>query len=93
MAVHKTMPPLAFEDACDLVRFRSDSIEITESDKRMLYTFYKVATVGSQPNVPRPNGLSPKAAYWDAWNTHGSKISPEMAKTLYVNLVTKKASE
>ena len=88
-----SMSSLSFEDACEMVRGRPDSIKATESDKRILYTFYKVATVGSQPNVPRPSSLSPKAAYWDAWNTHGAKISPETAKALYVDLVLKKASE
>ena len=76
-----------------MVRKRSKSMKVTESDKRMMYMFYKVATVGSHPNVPRPNSLSPKASYWDTWNTHGGKITPEDARILYVDLVSKKASE
>ena len=83
----------SFEEACELVRKRPDALTVTQSDKRMMYTYYKVATVGSQPNVPRPHDLSPKAAFWDAWNTHGTKLTPETAKALYVAMVAKKASE
>ena len=87
------MMTLTFEDACELVRNRSKDLVLTESDKRMMYTYYKVATVGSQPNVPRPSNISPKVSYWDAWNTHGPKITPHTAKLLYVGMVMKRASE
>ena len=76
---------MEFEEACELVRNRED-VKVSESDKRLMYTFYKVATVGREPNVPRP--MNPmKAPYWDAWKTHGFKITPEDAKQRYVNMV------
>jgi acyl-CoA-binding protein len=83
----------SFEEACELVRNRPETLNVTQSDKRMMYTYYKVATVGAQPNVPRPSSLSPKAPFWDAWNTHGTKLTAETAKALYVAMVAQKASE
>ena len=87
------MEDLTFERACDLVRTRPGTVSATESDRRLMYTYYKVATVGSHPNVPRPNSFSPKAAYWDAWNIHGPKLSAADARVLYTRMVQSRASE
>ena len=56
---------LTFEDACEMVRDRT-SDSMSKSDQRLLYVYYKVATAGPTPNVPRPSSLSPKCPYWDA---------------------------
>lgn len=87
------MDDLTFERACDLVRTRPHTVSTTESDRRLMYTYYKVATVGSHPNVPRPSSLSPKAAYWDAWNIHGPKLTAEHARALYTQMVRTRSSE
>lgn len=77
---------LTFEEACELVRKRSSFSHATRSDQRLLYTYYKVATVGPAPDVPRP--FNPiKAPFWDAWKQHGASFSPEDARQRYATLV------
>ena len=77
-----------FEAACEVVRQRENDASFSESDKRLLYTFYKVATAGAEPTLPRP--LNPvRAVYWDAWRAHGKKVSPEDAKRRYVAMVSR----
>lgn len=81
---------LSFEESCDLVRKRTEGMgTLGKSDQRLLYVYYKVATVGQKPNVPRPNPLSPKCPYWDAWDAHGTKLTADLAKDRYVALVQK----
>lgn len=82
------MPPsLTFEEACALVRDRPAAMRVSDSDKRLLYVYYKVATVGPAPDVPAPLRASPRYPYWKAWATFGARLSPADARDMYVRAV------
>ena len=79
---------LTFEDACELVRRFSGRTAISNSDKRLMYVYYKVATVGLHPDVPAPSRMSPRYQYWEAWSTLGPRLlTPDQARRLYVEKV------
>lgn len=80
---------MTFEEACEIVRGRAADVSMSDSDKRMMYVYYKVATSGPTPDVPRPPLYSPKARFWDAWKHHGERLTPEAAKSLYVERVAR----
>lgn len=79
----------AFTCACQTVRSRASSVTTSYSDKKLLYVYYKVATIGTQPLDDAPSNFSPKYAYWRAWNEMGPRLDAVTAKRLYVNLVRK----
>lgn len=81
--------PLTFEEACELVRGRSTSVPVSDSDKRLMYVCYKVATVGPHPVGTAPSRASPKYRYWRAWEDLGPRLTPEAARERYIDLVVR----
>ena len=85
------METLTFRGACEIVA-AADKTKFTNSEKRLMYALYKIATVGSGPNVRRPSFVSGKQEYWDAWQKYGNKITQEEAKERYIQFVAARIS-
>jgi len=84
---------LTFEDACGLVRDRDVRMSISDSDKRLMYVYYKVVTVGPTPDKTKPPRLSPRYNYWKSWLTLGPRCSVDEARRLYVEMVRRARGE
>lgn len=78
---------MTFEDACEIVRKRgNDRAGVSYDDQVMMYVYYKVATVGPQPDKPAP--WSPvRKVFWEAWKQWGETVTKEDAKQLYTAMV------
>ena len=75
-----------FRKTCELVRDRDAAATASESDKRILYACYKIATVGCVPDVAKPHNYV-KAQYWQAWERIGQKLDRNSAQEQYVKTV------
>ena len=83
----KYVNSMNFEQACQEVRNRSATMQISDRNKRLLYLYYKVATVGPEPDVSCPSVLSMKRSYWDIWKRSGHELTQEAAEYKYTELV------
>lgn len=73
---------MKFSEAVDLVRH--GTFPVTNKERMHLYVYYKIATVGPNPNCTAP--LNPlKRPAWNMWRQN--ELTQSEAKRRYVELV------